>query len=97
MAASLSSHKPSMQDGHHMLGISGEAGMNSLAIICSELQNMDTLVLVDQQKQVHQLCTDTRCRQGDLPGAMDDRYGYRKREREFWESVQPTRLDEDGA
>ena len=35
-------------------------------------------------KELNQLCTDTGCNLRDLPGAMDDRYGWReiKKERE---------------
>ena len=39
-----------------------------------ELLHMDKLVLVNQQKHVHQLSADIECRLKNLPWVMVDRY-----------------------
>ena len=44
---------------------------------------------------LHQLCVDTGCSLEDLPAAMDDRDGWRERERASGHSVQSARLDDD--
>ena len=41
---------------------------------------MDTQVLANQQGHAHQLGADTGCILEDLPGAIDDRDGWRERE-----------------
>ena len=37
----------------------------------------------DQLEPIRQLCADTGCNLEDLPGAMDDRDGWRKRVRKI--------------
>ena len=61
-----------------MTGTAGEARKNLLAIFSNGLLRD---VGRPAKTFIHQFCVDTRCRPEDLTEAMDDRDGWRKRNR----------------
>ena len=61
-----------------MWGTAGETGTNSLAKFSSGFPYIDTPVLANQQRNIHQLCVDTGCQLEDLPRDMDNKEEWQK-------------------